>query len=192
MHGIILRNSMTVQLFVGLSVSPVPVRKQKHLYQLIAFAFFFCRWWRLFSTLLSLIFFFHPDGIFLGRHLRHLFFTRFIKSTFSSYNVYNNRNHVHSPQICSHVQRASRQGLAKKSEETMMTKENLFMCLKVNVRCQFVYSQHSVLAKVILRSCVTRHCTKNGRFEYFDGTNPITEKGVTYSILQRFRVMLVS
>ena len=85
-------------------------------------------------------FFFHPDGIFLGRHLRHLFVTRFIKSTFSSYNVYNNRNHVHSPQISIHVQRTSPQGLSKKSEGTMMTKENLFMSLKVNVRCQFVYS----------------------------------------------------
>ena len=58
MHGIILRNSMTVLLFVGLSLSPVPVRKQKHLYQLVAFAFFFCRRWRLFSSLLSLIYFF--------------------------------------------------------------------------------------------------------------------------------------
>ena len=74
----------------------------------------------------------------------------------------------------------------------MMTKGNLFMSLKVNVRFQFVYSLHSVLAKVILRSCVTQHCIKNGRFEYFDGTNPITGKGVGYSILQRFRVMLVS
>ena len=74
----------------------------------------------------------------------------------------------------------------------MMTKGNLLMSLKVNVRFQFVYSLHSVLAKVILRSCVTQHCIKNGRFEYFDGTNPITGKGVGYSILQRFRVMLVS
>ena len=38
----------------------------------------------------------------------------------------------------------------------MMTKGNLLMSLKVNVRFQFVYSLHSVLAKVILRSCVTR------------------------------------
>ena len=29
-------------------------------------------------------------------------------------------------------------------------------------------------------------CIKNGTFEYFDGTNPITGKGVSYSILQRF------
>ena len=64
--------------------------------------------------------------------------------------------------------------------------------LRVNVRCQFLYSFHSVLAKVILRSCVTRHCIKNGRFEYLDGTNPITGKEVSYSILQRLRVMLVS
>ena len=35
-------------------------------------------------------------------------------------------------------------------------------------------------------------CIKNGTFEYFDGTNPITGKGVSYSILQRFWVMLVS
>ena len=29
-------------------------------------------------------FFFFPDGIFFGRHLRHLFLIRFIKSTFST------------------------------------------------------------------------------------------------------------
>ena len=29
-------------------------------------------------------FFFHPDGIFFGRHLRHLFVIRFIKSTFTT------------------------------------------------------------------------------------------------------------
>ena len=37
-----------------------------------------------------------------------------------------------------------------------MTKENFFMPLKGNFRCQFVYSLHSVLAKITLRSCVTR------------------------------------
>ena len=174
---------------VGLSLSSVPVTSLStnciclFLLSLVAI---------IFHPPFPDFFFFHPDGIFLGRHLRHLFVTRFIKSTFSSYNVYNNRNHVHSPQISIHVQRTSPQGLAKKSERTMMTKGNLFMSLKVNVRFQFVYSLNSVLAKVILRSCVTQHCIKNGRFEYFDGTNPITGKGVSYSILQRFRVMLVS
>ena len=77
----------------------------------------------------------------------------------------------------------------------MMTKGNLFMSLKGNFRCQFVYTLHGVLAKIILRSCVTRDgaiCIKNGTFEYFDGTNPITGKGVSYSVLQRFWVMLVS
>ena len=38
----------------------------------------------------------------------------------------------------------------------MMTKGNLFMSLKGNFRCQFVYTLHGVLAKIILRSCVTR------------------------------------
>ena len=77
----------------------------------------------------------------------------------------------------------------------MTTKGNLFMSLKGNFRCQFVYSLHGVLTKIILRSCVTGDgaiCIKNGTFEYFDGTNPITGKGVSYSILQRFWVMLVS
>ena len=37
-----------------------------------------------------------------------------------------------------------------------MTKGNLFMSLKGNFRCQFVYTLHGVLAKIILRSCVTR------------------------------------
>ena len=65
---------------------------------------------------------------------------------------------------------------------------------KSNFRCQFVYTLHGVLAKIIFRSCVTRDgaiCIKNGTFEYFDGTNPITWKGVSNSILQRFWLMLV-
>ena len=56
-------------------------------------------------------------------------------------------------------------------------------------------SLHGVLAKIIFRACVTRDGAifiQNGRFEYFDGTNPITGKGVSYSILQRFWVVLVS
>ena len=97
--------------------------------------------------------FFFPDGIFLGRHLWHLFVMRFIKSTFT----YDNQNHVHSHHIYSHFQRASPQGLARKSEGTMMTKRNLFMSLKRNVWCQFVYSLHGDLAKIILRLCVTRY-----------------------------------
>ena len=77
----------------------------------------------------------------------------------------------------------------------MMTKGNLFVSLKGNFPCQFVYTLHGVLAKIILRSCVTRDgaiCIKNGAFEYFDGTNPITGKGVSCSILQSFWVVLVS
>ena len=76
-----------------------------------------------------------------------------------------------------------------------MTKGNLFMSLKGNFRCQFVYTLYGVIAKIIFRSCVTRDgaiCIKNSTFEYFDGTNPITGKGVSYSILQRFLVMLIS
>ena len=77
----------------------------------------------------------------------------------------------------------------------MMTKGNLFMSIRGNLPCQFVYSLLGVLAKIILLSCVTRDgaiCIKNVRSEYFDGTNPITGKGVSYSILQRFLVMLIS
>ena len=58
------------------------------------------------------------------------------------------------------------------------------MSLKGNFRCQFVYTLYGVLAKIIFRSCVTREaaiCIKNGTFEYFDGTNPITGKDVSYS-----------
>ena len=78
----------------------------------------------------------------------------------------------------------------------MMTKENLFLCRKGNFRCQVVYSLHGRgSCKITLLSCVARDgaiCIKIGRLEYFDGTNPITRKGVSYSILQRFWVMLVS
>ena len=62
-------------------------------------------------------------------------------------------------------------------EWTMMTKGNLFMSLKGNFRCQFLYTLYGVIAKIIFRSCVTRDgaiCIKNSTFEYFDGTNPIT------------------
>ena len=77
----------------------------------------------------------------------------------------------------------------------MMTKGNLFMSLKGNFRCQFEYSLHGVLTKIILRSCVTRDgaiCIKNSTFECFDGTNPVIGKGVSFSFLHCFRVMLVS
>ena len=76
-----------------------------------------------------------------------------------------------------------------------MTKGNLFMSVKGNFRCQFVYTLHGVLAKILFRSCVTRDgaiSIKNSTFEYFDGTNHITGKGVSYSLLQRSWVMLVS
>ena len=77
-----------------------------------------------------------------------------------------------------------------------MTKGNMFMSLKAcNFRFQFVFALHGVLAKIIFRSCVTRDgaiSIKNETFEYFDGTNLITGKGVSYSILQCFWVMLVS
>ena len=38
----------------------------------------------------------------------------------------------------------------------MMTKGNVFMSLKGNFRCQFVYTLQGVLGKIIFRSCVTR------------------------------------
>ena len=87
MHYIILRNEMTLQLFVDLllNFSSVPVKKQKHLHQLIAFATFFVAGAVDFPPPFPVFFFFfHPDGIFLGRHLRHLFVTVFIKSTFTT------------------------------------------------------------------------------------------------------------
>ena len=63
-----------------------------------------------------------------------------ISTPSNHYNIYNNRNHVHSPHIYSQFQRPSPQGLAKKSEGTLTTKGNLFMSVKGNFRCQFVYS----------------------------------------------------
>ena len=58
----------------------MPVKKQKHL-QLIAFPLFFPLVPVIFHSLFP-DFFFLLDGIFLAGHLRHLFVTRFIKSTF--------------------------------------------------------------------------------------------------------------
>ena len=68
-----------------------------------------------------------------------------VSKALSLYNVYNNRNLVHSHHIYYQFQ-----------EGTMMTKGNLFASLNGNFRCQFVYTLHGVLAKIILRSCVTR------------------------------------
>ena len=78
----------------------------------------------------------------------------------------------------------------------MMTKKIYSCALKAifdAVLC--ILCTAGVLGKITLLSCVQRDgaiCIKNGRLEYFDGTNPITGKGVSYSILQRFWVMLVS
>ena len=41
MHGIILKNAMTLWLFLGQLLSSVPVKKQKHLHQLIVVATYF-------------------------------------------------------------------------------------------------------------------------------------------------------
>ena len=77
----------------------------------------------------------------------------------------------------------------------MVTKGNLFTSRTSNFRCHFfVYSLRDGLAKIILRSCVTRDgaiCIKNVRFEYFDENNP-TGKGVSYNLLQRLWVLFVS
>ena len=61
----------------------------------------------------------------------------------------------------------------------MMTKENLFISLKGNFPCQFVYSLQGVLAKITLRSCVTRDSAisiKTGRFEYLMQATLLVEK----------------
>ena len=41
MHGIVLKNAMTLWLFLGQLLTSVPVKKQKHLHQLFAFAIIF-------------------------------------------------------------------------------------------------------------------------------------------------------
>ena len=72
----------------------------------------------------------------------------------------------------------------------------MYSCpLKRAISNASLYALHGVLAKIIFRSCVKRDgaiSIINETFEYFDGTNPVTGKGVSYSILQRFWVMLVS
>ena len=89
----------------------MPVNKHKHLHQLIAFAI-------IFLPLVAVIL--HPS-------LPDFFFTRTgyslddisdISSSLDlskalSQQFYNNRNHVHSPHIYGHFQRASPQGLVK-------------------------------------------------------------------------------
>ena len=148
MHCIILRTGMTLQLFLGSSLSSVPVKKKT---ERSSSTNCICHQ---FLPLVAVIFHFpFPDFLFFffspGRDI--LWTTsptslcRQIYQKHFHYNVYNNRNHVHSHHIYSQFQ-----------EGTMMTKGNLFMSLKGNFRCQFVYTLHGVLAKIILRSCVTR------------------------------------
>ena len=124
-------------------------------------------------------FFFTRTGFF-GRHLRHLFVITFLKSTFTTMFTITGMTSIVLPFVVSFKELLPK-GLPK-NRKGLMTKGNLFMSLKGNFRCQFVCSLHGVLAKIILRSCVTRNraiCIKNSIFEYFDGTNPITGKGVT-------------
>ena len=152
MHGIILRNGMTMQLFVGPSLSSVPVKKTETSSSTNCICHYFL-------SLVAVIFhppfpdffFFSPGPDILWTSPTSLCHQIYQKHF--HYNVYNNRNHVHSRHIYSQFQ-----------EGTVMTKGNLFMSLKGNFRCQFVYSLHGVLSKIILRSCVTRNgaiCIKN-------------------------------
>ena len=121
MHGIILRNAMTLQLSVRLFRWSVPVKNA----QTSPLTDCICRY---FLALLAVIF--HPSFLILfffvsGRDipwttsptsLCHQIYQKHFQ-----YNNYNNRNHVHSPHIYSYFQRASPQGLAKHSEGTMIS-----------------------------------------------------------------------
>ena len=76
-----------------------------------------------------------------------------------------------------------------------MTKGDLFMCLKGNFRCQFVYTLHGVLAKIIFRSCVNgmaQFVLNKADLSILMEPTLLVEKGFSYSILQRFWVMWIS
>ena len=124
----------------------MPVKQQKHLHQLIAFVIIFVAGGGNFPpSFPDCFFFFHLDGIFFGRHLRHLFVIRFIKSTFTTMFTITGITSIVITLIYCQFQ-----------EWTMMTKGNLFMSLKGNFRCQFVYTLHGVLAKIILTQFVLK------------------------------------
>ena len=137
MHGIILRNAMTLQLSVRLFRWSVPVKNA----QTSPLTDCICRY---FLALLAVIF--HPSFLIFffvsGRDipwttsptsLCHQIYQKHFQ-----YNNYNNRNHVHSPNIYSYFQRASPQGLAKNSEGTMITKGNFVTSCKGTFRYHFV------------------------------------------------------
>ena len=173
-----------------LNFSSVPVKKQKHLHQLIAFAIIFCRCGG--NFLPSFLWFFFPGRDILWTtsptSLRHCIYQKHFH-----YNVYNNCNHVHGPHIFGHFKELLLKGLPKIRKWQWWQKAIYSRPAQVIFDAiLFVYSLCDGLA---LRSCVTRDgaiCIKNVRFEYFDRTNPITEKEVSYNLLQRLWVLFVS
>ena len=70
-----------------------------------------------------------------------------------------------------------------------MTKGNVFMSLKGNFRCQFVYTLQGVLAKIMFRWCVTRDgaiCNKMAHFSILMEPTLLLEKApavVSYNVL---------
>ena len=69
-----------------------------------------------------------------------------------------------------------------------MTKGNVFMSLKGNFRCQFVYTLQGVLAKIMFRWCVTRDgaiCNKMAHFSILMEPTLLLEKAsatVSYNV----------
>ena len=95
-----------------LNFSSVPVKKQKHLHQLIAFATFFVAGAVNFPPPFPVFFFFPPGrdipGTTSPTSLRHCIYQKHFH-----YNVYNNCNHVHGPHIFGHFKELLLKGLPK-------------------------------------------------------------------------------
>ena len=163
-----------------LNFSSVPVKKQKHLHQLIAFATFLSLVALIFRLLSLLLFFFPPGrdipGTTSPTSLRHWIYQKHFH-----YNVYNNWNHVHGPHILSHFKELLLKGLPKIRKWQWWQKAIYSRPAQVIFDAiLFVYSLRDGLAKIILRSCVTRDgaiCIKNVRFEYSMEPTPLLEKG---------------
>ena len=176
-----------------LNFSSVPVKKQKHLHQLIVFATFFVAGGVNFPPPFPVIIIFFPPGRDIPGTTSPTSLRHWIYQKHFHYNVYNNWNHVHGPHILSHFKELLLKGLPKIRKWQWWQKAIYSRPARVIFDAiLFVYSLRDGLA---LRSCITRDgalCIKNVRFECFDGTNPITEKGVSYNLLQRLWVLFVS
>ena len=117
-------------------------------------------------------FLFRPNGIFIARHLRHLFVTGFVKNTLTTGHIY------------SHLELLSKRFSSRpcyKFREGNDDRNGIYSTpiQVISDAILTVYPLRGALAKKKMRARVTRDDTiraKNSTFGYLDATNPIPGK----------------